>query len=84
MKLRDTLGQEVTPLGGAVAMRAAELELSDANAGPGTSAPLSAGSNLQREAGGLIYALTCPTCGARADRSLPDLTENVRRSGDPT
>lgn len=35
MKLRDTLGQEVTPLGGAVAMLAAELELSDANAGAG-------------------------------------------------
>ena len=90
MKIRDTNTQEVTPLGGAVAMRAAEVRLADAEAATSDStedgevrAARRHVDYLRREAGEVIYELKCPTCGTRYDRSLPHLTKDVRHAPAP-
>ena len=36
---------------------------------------------LRREAGELTYELSCGSCGARYERSLPDLVHLVRHAG---
>ncbi len=84
--IRDTLGQDVTPFGGTVALGAAEVELSDAkavgdSAGDGdVRAARRRIDYFRREAGEVFYEFTCPNCGTRYDRSLPHLTKDVRHA----
>ncbi len=74
LQIRDTLGHEVTPLGGTVAMGAAEVELSDAKAAADASGDGNVRAAqrridyLRREAGEVFYAFTCPNCATRYDR----------------
>ena len=89
--VRDTRGEEVTPLGGATAIRVAQTRLSDAEAADAAGLPAAqdqyrgvAASRreleyLRRGAGEVVYELRCPSCHARYVRSLPDLTAAVRR-----
>jgi hypothetical protein len=91
MRVRDTHGEEVTPLGGATAIRLAETRLGDAEAADAAGLPAAqdqyrgvAASRrelayVRGQAGEVVYELRCPSCHARYVRSLPDLTAAVRR-----
>jgi hypothetical protein len=92
MRIRDTAGAEVSPLGGGTAIRVAETRLADAEAAEAAGLPVAldpyrgvAASRrdldyVRRVAGEVVYELACPSCRARYLRSLPDLTAAVRRA----
>ena len=92
MRIHDGSGAEVTPLGGATAIRLAETRLADAEAADAAGSSLAqdqyrgvAASRrdleyVRRAAGEVVYELRCPSCRARYLWSLPDLTAAVRRA----
>jgi ribosomal protein L34E len=91
LHIQDTNRHEVTPFGGALAMHIATTRLERAESAAvqegrepsndhDTRAAQDLIAYLHRQAGEVIYELTCATCGARYVRSLPHLAKDVRKS----